>query len=116
VKKLLLLIVVGLLAYFVWPTRYRTYDPGEGPYAEQTDYSTRVDRFSGDVTYQRRTGEWLPLEPEQSFHPPQPNPVTDPYTRVDQHEVHRQRKQAESTQKMIDQTVDQAQTQQTPAQ
>ena len=113
-KKIFVVILLGLVAYFVWPTQYRSYDAGKGPYAQRTDYPTRVDRFSNEVWYERRSGEWIRLEPESSFEPHQSNPVTDPYTRVDQQEVHRQRKQAESTQEMIDRTVDKARNRQTP--
>jgi hypothetical protein len=115
-RKLFILLLLGLLAFYVWPTRYRSYDAGTGPYAERTDYPTRVDRFSNEVWYERRSGEWIPLEPEASFEPHRPNPVTEPYTRVDQQEVHRQRNQAQATQDMVDRTVDKAQSEQKPSQ
>lgn len=59
-KKLLFLLLLGLFAYFVWPTRYAQYAPGEGPYAEQVgaDAPTRVDRLTGDITVQDPSGTW----------------------------------------------------------
>ncbi len=55
----LLLIVAGLLAYFVWPTPYETYAAGEGPYAQQVpNAATRVNRFTGDIEQQMSENNW----------------------------------------------------------
>jgi len=60
-KKLLVLILLGLAAYFVWPTRYAQYAPGEGPHAAEVDTPTRVDRFTGEIEAQTASGAWQPI-------------------------------------------------------
>ena len=62
-KKLFFLILLGLFAFFVWPTRYAHYAPGEGPYAAgiAPDTPTRVDRFTGEVTGRDLSGDWVAL-------------------------------------------------------
>ena len=61
-KKLLFLILIGLVAYFVWPTRYALYAPGEGPFAAEVDAPTRIDRLSGNAWVMTQSGAWQPLE------------------------------------------------------
>jgi len=64
VKKFLLFILTAVLvAVFVWPTRYKNYEVGEGPYAAQAGaLPTRVDRTTGAVYVQATSGEWEPLK------------------------------------------------------
>jgi hypothetical protein len=63
--RLLLVIFVVSFAYFVWPTRYKHYAAGEGPYAPQVgEVASRVDRFTGDV-YVKRGDEWLKARVER---------------------------------------------------
>ena len=114
-KKLIpLAIVLALATYYVWPTPFQHFDAGEGPYADRTDFETRVNRLSGEVFFLSRGGDWRPLPKESAPHPHQANPVTEPYTRVDVGEAQRQRKQAAATQKMVDQATSQARSRQTP--
>jgi hypothetical protein len=60
-KKLFVFLVLVLLAYFVWPTRYEQYGPDEGPYAAQAGpgHPTRVDRLTGEIEFQDASGEWI---------------------------------------------------------
>ena len=59
-KKLFFLILLGLFAYFVWPTRYQHYAPGESPHTTEavSEAPTRVDRLTGDIAVQETSGAW----------------------------------------------------------
>ena len=58
-KMLLLIILLAAIAVFVWPTRFKHYDAGEGPYAEWAgSMKTRTDRITGAVFVISATGEW----------------------------------------------------------
>jgi len=62
-KFLLFILVLGLFAVFVWPTQYKNFEAGEGPYAAQAgSFPTRVDRTTGAVYVQATSGEWTPLK------------------------------------------------------
>ena len=61
-KLLLLLVLLVSAAIFIWPTRYREFAVGEGPYAEQAGpLRSRVDRLSGAVQAFSTSGEWKAL-------------------------------------------------------
>lgn len=58
-KFLLFLIVLGAIGYFVWPTPYKEYGVGEGPFAEQLgNVVSRVDRISGEVYVKEGVDNW----------------------------------------------------------
>ncbi len=57
-KKLLVVIILGFIAYFVWPARYAVYPAGQGPYATDVETPTRVDRLTGDVAMLTPHGGW----------------------------------------------------------
>lgn len=61
-RLLLALVVLVLVAVFVWPTRYQTFAPGDGPHAAEVPAgtATRVDRFSGALQAQQPDGAWVP--------------------------------------------------------
>ena len=62
-KFFLFLVLVGLVGYFVWPTQYRQYEAGQGPYHEQVGSKTyRVDRISGEVYVADASGEWKEIQ------------------------------------------------------
>lgn len=115
-KKLFFLLLLGLFVYFVWPTRYAQYAPGEGPYAAQVapETPTRVDRFTGDVTGQDPSGAWRPLgnvNIAPAFEQPavDPNATRRPSIRHNQEVADQQRRSVGQTQEAVD-----AATQQNP--
>jgi hypothetical protein len=58
-KILVILVLLFLGAYFIWPTRYQEYAPGVGPHAEQIGKrASRVDRISGEVYVFNGKSEW----------------------------------------------------------
>jgi hypothetical protein len=62
-KILIILLVLVGAAVFIWPTRYKNYDAGEGPYAAQAgSFPTRVDRTTGAVYVRATSGDWKPLK------------------------------------------------------
>jgi hypothetical protein len=63
-RKLLIFFVIAAgVAVFIWPTRWKVYDAGTGPYAEAAGPApTRVDRLSGTIYAQTTSGEWKPLK------------------------------------------------------
>jgi hypothetical protein len=100
-KLFVLLVLAAAFAYFVWPTRYQEYKPGEGPHSEQTHLATRVDRLSGDVQAQESTGAWKDLS-ELGPREHVPNPVTSPYTRADLSSGQQKQNEIHATQSAID--------------
>ena len=83
-KFLLFIVVAGLVAYFIWPTQYKEYKGGEGPFADQAGpAATRVHRITGEVWVIGASGEWTPLavrRPEllrPDITGPQPNTQAD---------------------------------------
>ena len=114
-KKLFFLILLGLFAYFVWPTRYTHYAPGEGSYAAQVapDAPTRVDRFTGEVTGQGPSGAWLPLgnvNIAPAFEQPavDPNATRRPSAQHNQQVVDQQRRSVGQTQEAVDAATEQS--------
>ncbi len=58
-KFLLFIILLGVVGYFVWPTPYQEYGPGEGRFAEQLgNVVYRVDRISGEVYVKEGVDNW----------------------------------------------------------
>ena len=115
-KKLLFLILLGLVAYFVWPTRYALYAPGEGPFAAEVDAPTRIDRLSGNAWVMTRTGTWQPIETARNtntgaFERPavDPNATRRPSALHNQQVRDQQLRSVENTQAAVD-----AATQQNP--
>lgn len=107
----LILIVVGLLAYFVWPTPYETYAAGEGPYTRQVpDTPTRVNRFTGDIERQVGEDTWEHIGDKRralSFQAPADQssartPSPQQSHRHNQEVVDQQRQSIESTQRAVD--------------
>ena len=88
-KKLLVLILLGLVAYFVWPTRYALYAPGEGPHAAEVDAPTRIDRLTGDTWVMTPTGAWQPIEKARNTGAFE-RPAVDPNANRRPSEVHNQ--------------------------
>ena len=108
-KKLFFLILVGLFAYFVWPTRYQHYAPGEGPYATQEtpDAPPRVDRLTGDVTRQDASGAWRSIGNARratAFEQPavDPNATRRPSAQHHQDVADQQRRSVQQTQEAVD--------------
>jgi hypothetical protein len=108
-KKLLLLLLVGLFATFVWPTRYEQYAPGESPYAEQVgdDAPVRVNRLTGDITVQDASGAWRTVGNTRkalAFERPvvDPNATRRPSARHHQDVADQQRRSVEQTQQAVE--------------
>ncbi len=109
-KKLFLFIVaLGLFAYFVWPTRYVHYPPGDGPRTERVKPydSTRVDRLTGDIEVFESSGEWHwagNVRKALAFENPDvnPNAVHKPTRPYDQSKAQQQQQSIENTQKAVD--------------
>ncbi len=85
-KFLLFLVLLAAFGYFVWPTQYREYAAGDGPFAEQVGSVVyRVDRISGEVFVADGSGTWT----QRSVQRPEllrpditgPTPNTQPDTR-----------------------------------
>ena len=113
-KKLLFLILIGLAAYFVWPTRYALYAPGEGPFAAEVDAPTRIDRLSGNAWVMTQAGAWQPIETARNtgaFERPavDPHATRRPSAPHNQHVRDQQLRSVENTQAAVD-----AATQQNP--
>lgn len=113
-KKLLIVIVIGFVAYFIWPTRYAVYAPGEGPYGAQVDAPTRVDRLTGEGAMLTQTGAWKPLgntRKATAFEQPavDPNATRRPSNVHNQQVRAQQQQSVQSTQQAVD-----AATQQNP--
>ena len=113
-KKLFFVILLGLFASFVWPTRYAQYAPGEGPYAAEVapDTPTRVDRFTGEVTGQDASGDWVPLgnvNIAPAFEQPaaDPNAMQRPSARHNQQVVDQQRRSVGQTQEAVNAATEQ---------
>ena len=62
-RLLFALAILVLVAVFVWPTRYQTFAPDEGPHAAEVPAgtATRVDRFTGALQAQQTDGAWVPI-------------------------------------------------------
>ncbi len=112
-KKFLgLLLLLGLAAYFVWPTRYQEYAAGTGPYAQQIGHRTsRVDRLTGTVFVIGTKGEWVatvvesaPLRPDV-IPPPPPRGIN---STVIQQQTDIQKQMQEKTKEMVDEAVKKA--------
>ncbi len=106
-KKLLIVIVIGFVAYFIWPTRYAVYAPGEGPFGAQVDGPTRVDRLTGEGAMLTRSGAWKPLgntRKATAFEQPaiDPNANRRPSNLHNQQVRDQQHQSIESTQKAVD--------------
>lgn len=106
-KKLLVVILIGFVAYFIWPTRYAIYAPGEGPFGAQVDAPTRVDRLTGDGAMLTRTGAWQPLgnaRKATAFEQPaiDPNANRRPSARRNQEVRDQQQQSVEGTQRAVD--------------
>ena len=55
----LFVLFLGLCGYFLWPTPYVVYPPGDGPYKEHfEDSMTRISRFSTDAWFRTNDCEW----------------------------------------------------------
>lgn len=62
-KFFLLIVILALVAVFIWPTRYKEYPAGKGPYAQQAGpLKTRMDRTTGAVYVFSASGEWKALK------------------------------------------------------
>ena len=112
-KFLLFLVVVGAIGYFVWPTQYREYAAGDGPYAEQLGpMKYRVDRISGKVFVADATGKWT----QQSVRRPEllrpditgPTPSTQPDTQPAQRTMREAEKMQSTTDDMTKAATQQA--------
>jgi hypothetical protein len=116
VKKILSFIVLlALLAYFVWPTRYKHYPPGEGPYVLQMQWEgeTREDRLTGDLERLETTGEWVLVgntRKAMAFQRPDvnPNAIHRSAPRPDRKAVDDQQRAVEKTQKEVEAATKQA--------
>ncbi len=111
-KKLLFVILLGFVAYFVWPTRYALYIPGEGPYGAQVDAPTRVDRLTGDGAMLTPSGAWQPIDNTRkatAFEQPAVDPNANRRPSALQHQEVRDQQQhsIESTQKAVDAATEQ---------
>lgn len=102
-KLFLLIVILALVAVFIWPTRYKEYPAGEGPYAEQAGpLKTRMDRTTGAVYVFSTSGEWKALKgarPEL-LRPDITGPVVE--TRVDTAPVQQQGRAIEQMQRQTD--------------
>ncbi len=114
-KFLFFLVLVGAFGYFVWPTQYREYKAGDGPYAEQLGLTKyRVDRISGKVYVADATGNWT----QQSVRRPEllrpditgPAPSTQPDTRPAQRTMQEAEKMQSTTDDMTKAATQQATT------
>ena len=106
-KKLLLVILIGFVAYFIWPTRYALYASGEGPYAAEVEAPTRMDRLTGAVSVLTRSGAWKPLgnaRKATAFEQPaiDPNANRRPSALRNQEVRDTQQQSIEGTQKAVD--------------
>ena len=106
-KKLLLIIVIGFVAYFIWPARYAVYGPGEGPYANQVEAPTRIDRITGDVAKLTPSGGWETIgntRTATAFEQPavDPNATRRPSARHNEEVADQHRRSLEGTQKAVD--------------
>ena len=113
-KKLLFLILLGLVAYFVWPTRYALYASGEGPYATEINAPTRIDRLTGNAWVMTRSGTWQSIDKARNsgaFEQPavDPNATRRPSALHNQQVRDQQLRSVERTQAAVD-----AATQQNP--
>lgn len=113
-KKLLLLLLIGLFAYFVWPTRYEQYAPGESPYTERVDNDApvRVDRLTGDITAQEPSGAWRTVGNTRkalAFERPvvDPNATRRPSARHHQEVADQQRRSIQQTQQAVEDATQQ---------
>jgi hypothetical protein len=104
-KFFLFLVLVGLFGYFVWPTQYREFAAGNGPYADQLgSVAYRVDRISGKVYVADATGKWTHravnrpelLRPDITG----PTPNTQPDTQPAQRTMQEQQKMQSTTEDM----------------
>ena len=105
-KFFLFLLLLGLGAWFVWPTRYQEYAGGQGPYAAQAGPAkTRVDRITGEVFVIGATGEWqsMPVRRPELLRPDitGPNVNTQPDTRGAQRQMQETRDMQTKTDEMM---------------
>ena len=106
-KKLLIVVMIGFAAYFIWPTRYAVYGPGEGPFGAQVEAPTRVDRLTGAGFMLTRTGVWQPIgnaRKATAFEQPAVDPNANRRSsNLHNQQVHDQQHQSiEGTQKAVD--------------
>lgn len=108
------LVVAGLAAWFIWPTRYQEYRSGTGPYAEQLgNRASRVDRITGDVYVLDGGGAWVrhAVQRPELLRPDVTGPQVN--TRADtspaQEQIRIQKEMQVQTKKMLDEVVEKAQ-------
>ena len=108
-KYILFLVVVGLVAVYVWPTRYQQYGPGEIPYDVRVTpkQATRVDRLTGDIEALQASGEWRKVGNSRkalAFQTPDANPnaIHRPAQRNAGSAVDQQERSIQRTQKAVD--------------
>ena len=108
-KFFLFLIVVGVVAVYVWPTRYQHYPAGENPHNVQVlaTEATRVDRITGDIEAETAPGEWMKVGNSRkalAFQNPSANPnaVHKPERVYDNSTANQQQNAYEKTQKQME--------------
>jgi len=109
-KFLLFLVLLGLFGYFVWPTQYKEYAAGEGPYADQIGKTaSRVDRISGEVFIKTGSDEWreVPVRRPDLLRPDITGPTPSP--KVDHGVVQQQQNTINSMQETTDAATQSAQ-------
>lgn len=106
-RILLLLTLLALFALFIWPTRYKTYAPGEGPHVIHAPASpTRVDRLTGIVEAQDDDGTWQRVDlaldaPAFAVPPVDPNATAGPSLKHNEQVVDQGRQSVENTQRAV---------------
>lgn len=100
----LFIVFLGLCGYFLWPTPYVVYPPGEGPFREHYQESmTRISRFTNDAWLRTKEGEWEPITlPRPGIFRPDIVP-SNPAPRVDAGQVQRRQQSMENMSAQADQ-------------
>ncbi len=107
-KLLVFMVLAGLFGYFVWPTQYKKYEAGEGPYVNQIGKVVyRVDRISGEVfVKQGTTWKKAVVRRPELLRPDITGPTSSP--RVDQGAVQQQKRTVDQMQSTADAAADAA--------
>lgn len=109
-KFFLFLLLIGLLGYFVWPTEYKEYAPGESPYAEQIgNVASREHRITGEVFVKQGVDKWkkVNVRRPELLRPDITGPTSSP--RVDQNAVQQQKNTINDMQSAADAAAKDAQ-------